>query len=122
MPADIVVRIPTTMPRDWSWLEELEDELIARGILARVREKTGWPGRLDKDMIYDILTWRCWWDGGSICPAVAFKDDKAYLIILDEDADNFVRVLDLETVMEEEIRGLIRYSECLEKYGYDYPC
>ena len=109
------------MPRGLSWIDELEEELTVKGIIDRVREKTGWPGRLDKNMIYDILQWRCWRGGGSVCPAVAFKDDKAYLIVLDENADNFVRVLDLETVMAEEIRGLIRYSECLEKYGYDYP-
>jgi hypothetical protein len=122
MPADTLIVIPTTMPRDWSWLEEFHDELVSRGILSRVRERTKWPGRLDKHMIHDILTWRCWWGGHSICPAVAFENDKAYLLVLDDKEDKFVRVLNFEDVMVEEIKGLIRYSECLEKYGYDYPC
>ncbi len=122
MPADTLIVIPTTMPRDGSWLEELMEELVARGILSRVRERTKWPGRLDKLMVYDILTWRCWWGGHSICPAVAFEGERAFLIVLDEKEEKYVRVLDFEQVIEEELKGLERYSECLEKYGYDFPC
>jgi hypothetical protein len=121
MTADMLIVIPTSLHKG-SWLEELHEELMTRGILARVREKTAWPGRLDELMIYDIIHWRCWWDGHNMCTAIAFKDDKAYLIMLDRNAENFVRIMDFENVMEEEIRGLIRYSECLEKYGYDFPC
>jgi hypothetical protein len=122
MPADYLVRIPTSMPRDGSWIEELYEELLARGILAEVIEKTTWPGRLDKSLVYDVLSWRCWRNGGSICPAVAFEGEKAYLVVLDEKAEKFVKVMDFEQVLIEEIKGLIRYSECLEKYGYDFPC
>ena len=92
-----------------------------RGILYRVEEKTGWP-KIDKMLIYDILTWRCWRDGGSMCPAMIFDGDKAHLLMLDANEEKYVKVLDFEKVAIEEIQGQIRYSECLEKYGYDYPC
>jgi len=122
MPADHLVRIPTTMPRDGSWLEELTEELIARGVLDRVRERTKWTGRLDKLMVYDIIHWRCWRNGSNMCPAVVFEGERVFLLMLDKNEDKYVKVMDFEQVMIEEIRGLIRYSECLEKYGYDYPC
>ena len=117
----VIVRIPISMPRDGKWIEEIEEELTMRGILAKVEEQTKWP-RIDKLLIYDILTWRCWRHGGSMCPAIVFSEDKASLLMLDEKEDKFVKVLDFEKVMVEEIQGQIRYSECLEKYGYDFPC
>ncbi len=121
MPADYMVRIPLTMPRDWSWIERIEEELLLRGILAKVEERTGWH-KIDKDLIYDILTWRCMEDGESVCPAVVFEGEKAYLLVLDKNAEKYIKVLDLEEVLVEEIKGIIRYSDCLAKYGYDFPC
>jgi hypothetical protein len=120
MPAELII-IPTTLSRG-SWMDELEEELLMRGVLARVREKTGWTGRLDKMLIYDIIHWRCWRGGRNLCPAVVLESDKAYLLKLDESEEKYVKVLDFEQVMIEELQGLIRYSECLERYGYDFPC
>ncbi len=120
MPADGLIIIPTTLFKG-SWMEELEEELLIRGIIGRVKERTGWQ-KIDKYLIYDIIHWRCWWNGANICPAIAFEGEKAYLLMLDVNADKYIRVLDFENVMIEEIQGLIRYSECLEKYGYDFPC
>jgi hypothetical protein len=115
-----IIIIPTSIYRG-SWLEELEEELLLRGVLSRVEEKTGWS-KIDKDLIHDIIVWRCRKNGDSICPAVALDGEKAYLLMLDEEEEKFVKLLDFEKVMEEEIRGVIQYSECLAKYGYDYPC
>ena len=121
MPAELIIVIPTSLAKG-SWMDELEEELLMRGLLARVREKTGWTGRLDKWLLYDIIHWRCWWHGRNICPAVVFDDSGVYLLKLDENEEKFVKVINFEDVMVEEINGLIRYSECLERYGYDYPC
>jgi hypothetical protein len=120
--AEIII-LPTSLPRDGSWLEELEERLLERGMLADVKEQTGWPGRIDRILVYDIIHWRCWRHGHNICPAVVFADDgNVYLLRLSENEERFVKVLDFKQVMIEEIRGLIRYSECLAKHGYDYPC
>jgi hypothetical protein len=115
-----MVVIPTSM-HDGNWLEELEDELLARGVIARVAEETGWV-KVDKRLIRDALAARCWWRGQSICPAVVFEEEKAYLLMLNEKAENYVIVVDLEEVLKQEIEGLIRYTECLVKHGYDFPC
>jgi hypothetical protein len=119
MPADLIVVIPTSMPRDWTWIEIIEDELLLRGVLARVAEKTKWH-RIDRDLIYDILTWRCLEGGESKCPAIVFEGEKAYLLKLDYNAEKYVEVYDLEEVLAEEIKGIIRYSECIARHGYDY--
>jgi hypothetical protein len=87
----------------------------------RVKEKTKWH-RIDKDLIYDILAWRCAGNGDSECPAIVFEDDKAYLLKLDGNEERYVKVLDFERVLIEEIEGIKRYSDCLARYGYDYPC
>jgi hypothetical protein len=124
MPADTIIIIPTSMPRGWSWLERLEDELLLRGIAARIKERAEkeakWYGRIDKDLIYDILVWRCMKDGESICPAVVFEDDKAYLLVLDSSAEKYVKIMDLEDVIIGELKGIVHYSDCVAKYGYDY--
>jgi len=120
MPADLIVVIPTTMPRGWTWIETVEDELLLRGVLARVAEKTRWSGRIDRDLIYNILTWRCLEGGESKCPAIVFEGEKAYLLKLDYDEEKYVKVYDLEEVLVEEIKGIIRYSECVARHGYDY--
>jgi hypothetical protein len=122
MPADLIIVIPTSM-YEGSWLERIEEELLLRGILARIREKAekiGWHGRIDRDMIYNILTWRCLPDGDSRCPAVVFEGERVYLLMLDEKEDKFIKVLNFEDVILEEIRGIVRYSECIARYGYDY--
>jgi hypothetical protein len=113
--------IPTSMYKG-SWLERLEEELLIRGVIGHLERL--WGGRVDKDTIYDLLRWRCWRGshGGSICPAVVVSDDNIYLLMLDEDEEKYVKVLDLGAVLEEELRGVIRYSDCLARYGYDYPC
>jgi len=120
MPADLIVIIPTKMPKGWSWIDTVEEELLLRGILARVAEESGWSGRIDKDLIYDVLTWRCLRGGDSTCPAIVFEGEKAYLLKLDADEEKYVKVLDLEKVLIEELRGVIRYSECVARHGYDY--
>ena len=120
MPADLIVVIPTTMPRGWTWIETVEDELLLRGVLARVVEKTRWSGRIDRDLIYNILTWRCLEGGEPKCPAIVFEGEKAYLLKLDYDEEKYVKVYDLEEVLVEEIKGIIRYSECVARHGYDY--
>jgi hypothetical protein len=125
MPADLIIRIPSTMPKDWTWFERLIDELLLRGIWGEIERKVravGWAGRVDEDLIYDALKWRCLDDGESKCPAIAFEGEKAYLLILDENEEKFVKVLELADVIAEEIGGVVRYSDCLAKYGYDYPC
>jgi hypothetical protein len=123
MAADLIIIIPTSMPRDWSWIERIEEELLLRGIMLRIKEKAekvGWYGKIDKDLIYDILSWRCLENGDSICPAVVFEGERAYLLKLDEKEEKFVKVMDLEDVIIEELKGIVRYSECIARYGYDY--
>jgi hypothetical protein len=123
MAADTIIIIPTSLPRDWSWIERVEEELLLRGVMAKIVEKAkriGWHGKIDKDLIYDILSWRCLKDGTSVCPAVVFEGDRVYLLMLDEKEEKFVKVMDLEEVIIEGIRGVIRYSDCIAKYGYDY--
>jgi hypothetical protein len=119
MPADLIIVIPTSLYRG-TWLEELEYELLVRGILSRVKERSGWVGDINKDFIYDIIVWRCGGDGDSKCPAIAFEGENAYLLVLDEKEDKYVKVLNFEDVMVEEIKGVIGYSDCIAKYGYDY--
>jgi hypothetical protein len=116
-----LIVIPTSLAKG-SWMEELEERLLERGVLARVRERTGWTGRLDQLMLYDIIHWRCWRNGANMCPAVVFTDTDVYLLKIDTSEEKFVKVLNFEEVIVEELQGLIRYSECLERYGYDYPC
>jgi hypothetical protein len=115
-----MVIIPS-LNRDGSWLEEIEDELYMRGIVERLVGETGWT-RIDKKLIHDAILARCWWRGQSICPAVVFEDEKAYLLMLNEEAENYVVVINFEEVLKQEIEGLIRYTECLMKHGYDFPC
>jgi hypothetical protein len=122
MPADLIVVIPTSLYKG-SWLETIEDELLLRGIMTRIKEKAekiGWHGRIDKDLIYDILTWKCLSGGESKCPAVVFEGESVYLLMLDEKEDRFIKVLNFEDAVLEEIGGIVRYSECIARYGYDY--
>jgi hypothetical protein len=104
------------------WLEQIEEELLMKGIISDL-EKI-WGGRVDKDTIFDLLMWRCWNEdlGGSACPAVVITEDNVYLLVLDEKEEKYVKVVELKSVLEEELRGIIRYSDCLARYGYDYPC
>jgi hypothetical protein len=119
MPADRIIIIPTSLYRG-TWLEELEYELLVRGVLTRVKERSKWHGKIDKDLIYDVLSWRCVPNGDSICPAIVLEGDNAYLLMLDEREEKYIKVLNFEDVMVEELKGIIRYSECVAKYGYDY--
>jgi hypothetical protein len=119
MPADLIIRIPTTMPRYGSWIETLEDELIMRGILANIEERTG-LSTIGRNLIYDVLRWRCMEGGESTCPAVVFEGEKARLLKIDGNEEKYVKVYDLEEVLVEEIIGMIKYSECVARYGYDY--
>jgi hypothetical protein len=110
--ANVIVMIPTPWLHEGSWLEKLYDELLYSGILADVEATTGVS--VGKDLIYNIISWRCTEYGENRCPAViATLDGRVILLKISPYAEKgYIEQYDFKEILVEELRGLLRHSEC----------
>jgi hypothetical protein len=114
MPSDAntIIMIPTPWLKEGSWLERLYEELLHTGVLADVYKATG--ADVDEDLLYNIINWRCTEYNENRCPAVVVTlDNEVYLLKVSHYADKkFIEIMDLRKVLIEEVKGLLRHSEC----------
>ena len=110
--ANTIIVLPAPWLKKGSWLEKLYEELLYAGVLADVEKATGVD--VDEDLVYNIISWRCTEYNENHCPAIIVTtDNKVMLMKITPYADRrYVELFDFKEILTEEIKGLLRHSEC----------